>query len=131
MATLPESAGYGIGQTGTAEYPTTTYAVKDGRICGMTDGGEAIRQAIDIILHTERYRYQIYTSNFGVEFGGLVGKAPEYVMSMLKRRVTEALMTDERIKAVENFTFRQTGETLECGFDVRTVYGPVRTEVSL
>lgn len=131
MATLPESAGYRINQEDTAEYPTTTYAVKDGRIYGTMDGIEAIRQAIDIILRTERYQYQIYTSNFGVEFDGLIGKAPEYVMSMLKRRVTEALMTDKRMKAVENFSFQQAGETLECEFDVQTVYGPVRTEVSL
>lgn len=131
MATLPESAGYSIGEAEVAEYPTRTYAVKDGRICGMTDGLEAMRQVIDIILQTERYQYQIYTSNFGTEFDGLIGKAPEYVMSMLKRRVTEALMTDKRIKAVDNFSFRQVGETVECEFDVRTVYGPVRTEVSL
>lgn len=131
MATLPESAGYSIGEAEVAEYPTRTYAVKDGQICGMVDGIEAMRQAINIILQTERYQYQIYTSNFGAELSKLVGKTPEYVMSMLKRRVTEALMADKRIKAVDNFSFQQVGETIECDFDVRTVYGPVRMEVSL
>lgn len=130
MGTLPESADYGI-QAEMTEYPTTTYAVKDGRICGVTDGLEAIRQAIDILLHTERYQYQIYTSNFGAELSRLVGKAPEYVMSSLKRRVTDVLLTDKRITAVENFSFRQTDETLECQFDVRTVYGPIRMEASV
>lgn len=131
MATLPESADYGIHQAEAAEYPTSTYAVKDGRICGATDGIEAIRQAIEVILGTERYQYQIYTSSFGAELSGLTGKAPEYVMSTLKRRVTEALLTDRRIMAVENFAFRQADEALECRFDVRTVFGPVRTEVSI
>lgn len=131
MATLPESADYGINGAETVEYPTKTYLVKDGRICGMADGLEAMRQVIDIMLRTERYQYQIYTSNFGVEFQGLIGKVPEYVMSMVKRCVTEVLMTDKRVKAAENFIFRQANETLECEFDVRTVYGTVRTEVAL
>ena len=96
MATLPESADYGINGAETVEYTTKTYLVKDGRICGMADGLEAMRQVIDIMLRTERYQYQIYTSNFGVEFQGLIGKVPEYVMSMVKRRVTEVLMTDKR-----------------------------------
>lgn len=130
MATLPESADYGIHQAEAAEYPSSTYAVKDGLICGVTDGIEAIRQAIDVILRTERYQYQIYTSNFGAELSGLAGKAPEYVMSTLKRRVTEALLMDRRIIAVEDFAFRQADETLECRFDVKTVFGSIRTEVS-
>lgn len=130
MAALPEQADYGIYQGETAEYPSATFAVREGRICGMTDGLEAVRQSAEILLRTERYQYQIYSSAFGAELNGLAGKAPEYVMSTLKRRVTDALLTDKRITAVDNFSFRQTDETLECQFDVRTVYGPIRMEAS-
>lgn len=131
MATLPDSAKY-TGQIEKTEYPTLTYAVKDGRISGMADGLEAMRQAIDTSLRTERYRYQIYSPNFGSELNGLVGKPAEYVMSMLKRRITEALKTDRRVISVEGFAFdeRESG-SLACTFDVRTVYGAVRSEVGL
>lgn len=46
-----------------------------------------MEQAIDIILSVERYRYQIFTSNFGNELYKLIGKPREYVISMTKRRI--------------------------------------------
>lgn len=45
--------------------PTKTYKIKDNRIVGFADGKEALKQAIQLILGTERYEYLIYSWNYG------------------------------------------------------------------
>lgn len=114
------------------DYPTDTWIISDGRIIGMGSGQEAMRQAADIILNVERFRYQIFSPSFGVELNSLVGKDPEYVESMLKRRVSEALLTDKRILSVDGFTFEH-GEmgSVYCTFDVNTVFGRLKKEVRI
>ena len=77
----------------TEEIPTPTPRIIMGknRLMGSCDGLEAIKQAVYLILNVERYRYVIYSSNYGVEFDDLLGKPVPYVMPELKRRIEEAL----------------------------------------
>nr|DAO40462.1 MAG TPA: Protein of unknown function (DUF2634) [Caudoviricetes sp.] len=91
-----------------------------------------MKQAVSIILQTERFGYQIYSSDFGIELRGLIGKPEEYVTSMIKRRVAEALKVDKRIRSVKNYTFYTDGKgSLYCVFDVNTVYGSFQAEVGI
>ncbi|WP_313583364.1 DUF2634 domain-containing protein [Lacrimispora sp.] len=132
MATLPESAGVVIYENKEKEYPTETYLVDKSTSTVRNIGGglEAMKQAVEIILSVERYQYQIYTANFGRELKKLIGKPPEYVTSMLKRRVQEAFSVDKRILSVDNFLFDSSDlGTMKCTFDVKTVYGTVSGEV--
>src|SRR5690625_336636 len=89
------------------EEPTFTYGIdfENNRIVKNIDGLEAMEQAIYLILNTERYRYLIYDWNYGVELSDLFGKDKAYIYSELKRRIKEALMTDNRITDVTNFEF--------------------------
>lgn len=73
---------------------------------GSCDGLEAIKQAVYLILNVERYRYVIYSSNYGVEFDDLLGKPVPYVLPELKRRIEEALTQDDRITSVDGFEFK-------------------------
>lgn len=134
MATLPESASAAINENESREYPTETYLVdkSTGTIKKVGGGLEALKQAAEIILDTERYQNQIYTSNFGRELKKLIGKPPEYVASMLKRRIQEAFSADKRFLSIGNFVF-DTSElgTLKCIFDIKTVYGTVPGEVEI
>lgn len=134
MATLPESASAAINENESREYPTETYLVdkSTGTIKKVGGGLEAMKQAAEIILDTERYQNQIYTSNFGRELKKLIGKPPEYVASMLKRRIQEAFSADKRFLSIGNFVF-DTSElgTLKCIFDIKTVYGTVPGEVEI
>lgn len=133
-ATLPESASTDIYENENREYPTETYLVdkSTGTIKKVGGGLEAMKQAAEIILDTERYQNQIYTSNFGRELKKLIGKPPEYVASMLKRRIQEAFSVDKRFLSVENFVFDNTElGTLKCTFDIKTVYGSVPGEVEI
>ena len=56
--------------------PSLTYAldIEHGRIRGMVDELESLRQAIYLILSTERYAYLIYSWNYGVELVELIGQ---------------------------------------------------------
>ncbi len=134
MATLPKSANTTIYENENREYPTETYLVdkSTGTIKKVGGGLEAMKQAIEIILDTERYQNQIYTSNFGRELKKLIGKPPEYVTSMLKRRIQEAFSSDKRILSVNDFLFDATDlGTLRCTFKVKTVYGTIPGEVEI
>lgn len=96
------------------------------RITGECDGIEAVTQAIYNILNTERYRYIIYSWNYGVELQDLFGKPMDYVMAELERRITEALVQDDRINAVDSFEFEEGRKKLLVTFTVHTKYGDVQ-----
>lgn len=134
MSVLPEASSYNIYQAEPKEYPTETFLInkETQRIERIGGGLEAMRQAVEIILNIERYQYQIYSSNFGRELNRLIGKPPDYVASMLKRRIKEAFSMDSRILSVEEFEVQEKGiGTIACTFTVKTVFGNINEEVEL
>lgn len=98
------------------------------RVTGMCDGAEAMKQAIFAILNTERYKYPVYSWNYGVELQDLIGMQVDYVMSELQRRITEALMQDDRIKEVDSFSFEKAENKIRVTFTVHTVFGDISGE---
>jgi len=111
--------------------PSKTYKInttkKEVSIKGYTDGLEAVKQAAQLILSTERYVYPIYSWNYGVELESLIGKDIEFVIPEIKRRIREALIQDDRITGVDNFKFNKQDDELIVEFDVYTVFGPFST----
>ena len=97
--------------------PSLTYAMQlgdmdsePGIFLGKVDEEDALRQAIMKILHTERYEHGIYSWNYGVEFQDLRGMPLPYVMSEVKDRIEDALLADDRIESVEDFTVERSGK---------------------
>ena len=89
---------------------------------GRFDDTEAVRQAILKILNTERYEYEIYSWDYGIELSDLFGQSMPYVMSEVKQRITDALTADDRIESVDGFEVKKTGKkSLHCTFTVHTV----------
>lgn len=116
------------------EEPTYTWKIEGNRVAGYTDEIEAMEQAIYLILNTERYKHEIYDWNYGVELADLFGKDKAYVYSELKRRIKEALLTDNRITDVSNFQFKSTDrDTIHVKFTANTIFGDIETsrEVSV
>ena len=111
------------------EYANKTYKINlnSNRINGFVDELESIKQAIYLILSTERYKYIIYSWDYGVELVDLYGKPLPYVISELKRRVTEALTQDDRIEDVTEFNFEKKGKRLYATFTVVTTQGNIPT----
>lgn len=131
MAVLPESVGLAV----TAPYVSRTSNTwlidwDKKQVIGMGDELSAVCQAIDIALLTERYKWQIYSSDFGSEINALIGEEEDYVVSELPRRVQDALSVDDRILAVELTDYELQGGKLHAKFDIETVYGSVRREVT-
>ena len=113
-----------------AAEPTRTYALswERGRIQGHADGAEAVKQAIYLILSTERYQYPVYSWNYGVELEDLYGKNVSYVIPELKRRIEDALLADDRVTAVTDFSFREEKGSVTAAFTVYTIFGEVTAE---
>ena len=116
-------------------YTGITYKIKFGestdRIAGFTDDIDAVKQAIYLILNTERYQYIIYSWDYGVELLDLYGKPMPYVMSELPRRIKEALVQDDRIEDVVDFEFERNGKKLHVTFTVVTSFGSISTEMEV
>lgn len=128
MATLtPAAPAVGLDTTvNVTTFPTRTYYVdRDlGRIISMVDELDAMDQAIDKILWTERYYWLIYSWNYGIELEDLVGQNPSYVTSEIKRRITEALLADDRVISVTDFTFYKSDiDDMTVTFTINTIYG--------
>ena len=116
------------------DLPTTTFIVdwSSRQIAGTGTGLDAMRQAVEIILNTERFRWQIYGSNFGVELESLIGEDLDYIEAELPRRIEEAFSVDNRILSVDNYVFTQPEPgILHVSFDVQTVYGAMQEEVAI
>lgn len=112
------------------ELPTKTFKlnIPSNTIIGFTDGLEAMKQVIYLILNIERYEYLIYSWNYGIELNDLYGQPIPFVLPELKRRITEALVQDSRILGVDNFSFETNKGKVHATFTVNTIYGDVEAE---
>ena len=134
MATLPESGGINLvpGVTFEQQPSRTWYINKEkNRIEGECDGWQSVRQAVEIILNVERFRWQIYKPYSGMQWDGLIGQDTGYVATELQRRVTEALLMDDRVRGISNYTYSVEGDALKASFTVNTVYGDEQTSVEV
>lgn len=114
-------------------YPNKTYRIitDSCRVDGEVDGLEAVYQAVQLILSTERYTCNIYSWDYGVELVDLIGKPLPYVISELPRRIKEALTQDNRITDVTNFEFEKHGKILTVSFTVVTNVGDISTALEV
>ncbi len=110
--------------------PSLTWKINEERaeVRGNIDEWEAMRQAIEKILRTERYRYAIYDWNYGIELEGLYGQNVSYVIPELKKRIEEALLADDRVTAVTDFSFDQKKGSVSAAFLVHTIFGEIKAE---
>jgi hypothetical protein len=132
MATLPEVAGFDTDIVIAAQ-PSKTWIIDRNtlQVAYMDEGLEAVRQAVEIALNVERFRWQIYNTNFGAELSELVGDDEAYIEAELPRMVEDALSPDNRVVSVDNYAFSRRGDALAVSFSVHTVFGDLEEEVEL
>lgn len=97
-------------------------------IVGTVDQIRALEQAIFLILNVERYEWLIYSWNYGVEFKKLIGQPVDFCIPEIERGIREALLQDDRIISVENFSFQVNKKKIHATFTVVTVFGPIAVE---
>ena len=104
------------------------------RIAGHTDGLDAVAQAAQKMLRTERHAYLIYDGDYGVGLEKYIAKDFAYVTGDLQRAVTEALHCDDRVLDIEDFTMEKSRiDALEVSFLIVSSEGKraARLEVAL
>lgn len=133
MAVLPTSSINITGGVNFQNQPSLSWYInkETNRIEGTVDGKAAVRQAVEIILHVERFRWQIYRPYSGMEWDGLIGQDPGYVGAELQRRVIDALTVDDRVTGISDYDYTVDGSSLSAVFTVNTVYGSIAESVEV
>ena len=86
---------------------------------GMCDKQEAMKQVIYKILNTERYKYLIYSWNYGIELEDLFGQPAKAVTGELERRIT----------SVDSFVFDTSKRhKVAATFTAHTIFGDIEAE---
>lgn len=101
------------------------------RINGFIDDIRSVQQSIYLRLNTEKYKYIIYSWDYGIELIDLIGKPLPYVMSEVPRRIEEALLQDNRIKKVHDFQFEKYKNKLKVTFTVTSDVGDYTTTLEV
>lgn len=102
------------------------------RIIGTCDKLESVRQTVFKILSTERYKYIIYSWNYGIELQDLFGQPVMLVCPEIERRVKEALKQDDRIHDVDSFDFDTSKRgVVAVSFTVHTIFGDLKEEMAV
>ncbi|SHO48148.1 DUF2634 domain-containing protein [Anaerocolumna xylanovorans] len=100
-----------------------TYGLYPDKIQGYITDADAVWQAVYKMLNTEKYEYPIYSFDYGIALEDLIGKDPDYVVIEIERRISECLLSDERISDVTDFEFEENGDELHISFLVKSIYG--------
>lgn len=97
-----------------------------GIVSGVIDGIDAISQAIQCVLNTERYAYLIHSFDYGMLMGKYIGEDIEYIKCDLPKEIEETLLQDDRILSVHSFSINQVGlDSVEITFTVETIEGDI------
>lgn len=116
--------------------PSLTYKLdlENKRIMGKVDNSDSVFQAVQKILSTDKYAYDIYDWNYGNELLKLVGKEFSYIEVKLPQIIEEALLQDDRIKEISDFEITQVSiDTISVSFKVITIFSTINytTEVKV
>lgn len=133
MSTLPQ--GNTILSNGVIfeDQPTNTFYIDpvSKRVRGMDAGKNAMRQAVEIALSVERFKWGIYSANFGVDFSGIIGYETGYAAAVLEQRIKDALSIDNRVLGVKDFSYSASGGTLTATVIIQTVYGDISQNIEV
>lgn len=114
---------------------TYTYAVNfaTGVVRGFTDRIDAMKQMIFKCLQTNRYGFDIYNDDYGFEAAGLIGKDYALIECELKRRISEALLIDQRIQAIKRFQMDKgkNPDVMQVSFLVQTIFGDIEEDMEV
>ena len=93
----------------------------------IVTGKEAVKVWIWNAIHTERYRYEIYSWAYGSEFHSLIGQAytPNLKTAEAPRYLRECLLINPYITAVNNITVEFADARLTVNGTAATIYGEV------
>lgn len=100
------------------------FIYEDGKL-KVVEGMEALKVWIEKAIRTARYRFPIYSFQYGCELEDIIGlDLPRAVLeSEVQRVIKEALIYDDRIEDVRDFIIERGGDWLKVTFTVITALG--------
>lgn len=110
--------------------PPKEYGIdfKTGQLTGeIVEGKEAIKVWIWLVLQTPRYRYYVYSWDYGNEFEDLIGQgySEEYTEAEAQRMTEDCLLVNENIQSITEFSASMVSDTLTISFTANTIYGDI------
>lgn len=102
-------------------FETGEFKLVDGKVY-IAEGIEVLRNWIEKTLRTERFRYPIYSSDYGVTLEEIAARnlSQAVYMNEIKSQITEALLQDARIANVGEFAISMGDGCLNVQFEVET-----------
>lgn len=112
------------------DFSNNNFILQNGRMV-ILEGVEAIKVWIYKMFKTPRYRYLIYSWNYGHELENFIGDgySAGIVRNEVKRLVEDALALNSRIKGVSNLKVSFEKAKLNVSFTALTDYGEVSVNV--
>ena len=124
---IPEKTASAVS---TAANGSKTYRLdkENKRIMGFISGQAAMEQAVEILLTTERYAYEIYDWSFGSQLHELMGIGVREAELKAASYIQEALLVDDRVKEVRDMQVMGKRNHLSLSFSVVTKEGVLEQE---
>lgn len=97
----------------------------------IVERDEAIKVWIYKTIKTARYKYPIYTWDYGCEIENIIGKGlpTSLLKSEISRYIEEALLINPYILAVQDMIINFNDGILNIKCIIKTVYGGVKIEI--
>lgn len=105
-----------------------------GQLTGrIVEGTAAIKVWIWSCLHTQRFRYQIYSWDYGADLEQYVGQmlTDEYLETDLRDEIEEALKVNKYITGIDDYVFTRTGSKVTVSFSAQTLLGNIEEEYNV
>lgn len=115
------------------EETPTEYEIDFKKNCltgNIVKGKKAIQIWIWLALKIARYRFQIYSWDYGNEFEDLIGQvySDEYLETELLRMTEECLLIHEQIQTISDFSMERNKDKVTISFVANTIYGVIFVE---
>ncbi|WP_394355431.1 DUF2634 domain-containing protein [Listeria ivanovii] len=97
----------------------------------MIDGLNAIRQFVHLAIQISRFKYPIYSDDYGSELFDLITDeeaTEELIENEIPRLVSEAIEFDDRIESVDHFFIEKIEDAYFISFDVTTTEGVIEVQ---
>ncbi|EDP7604040.1 DUF2634 domain-containing protein [Listeria seeligeri] len=97
----------------------------------MIDGLNAIRQFVHLAIQISRFKYPIYSDDYGSELFDLITDeeaTEELIENEIPRLISEAIEFDDRIESVDHFFIEKIEDAYFISFDVTTTEGVIEVQ---
>ena len=114
--------------------PTTTFNrtckinYTTNRVEGWCEGLEALKESIHCTLGIAKHEFMIYPHTYGTELESLIGESIYFAVPKVEGYIKDALLKDNRILEVKNFSHTRNKHRLHTTFTVVSVFGNVEIE---